>query len=68
MVQRDRSDFEQCSRPPSDTCIVDSPFSRADDSGNLTIRVIGSNKVSQEFVDFPLHLRDRGLQLIILIF
>ena len=58
---RDHSDFEQCSDPPSNICIVDSPLARVDDAGNLTVRIKGSNRISQESVDFPLHLSDIGL-------
>lgn len=61
VVQRDRHQLEQCSHPPSYTCKLDNPFTQVDDDGNLTVRVYGSNKLGQKFVDFRLHLNDIGL-------
>jgi len=61
VVQRYRRHFVQCSRLPSYTCKLESPFTQVDDNGNLTVRVRGWNLVGNLSVDFRLHLNDIGL-------
>ena len=66
MLQRDQHDFEQCSSPPSNLCILDSPFSRVGDDGILTVRINGSSKhFGPESTEFLLHLNEIGLCFVI---
>jgi len=57
---RDQHKFERCSSPPSNVCILESPFAHAGDDEILTVRVDGSNRLGQKFRDFQLHLNDIG--------
>jgi len=66
-VQRNKHNFERCSSPHSNKCIVSSPFAQADDDGILNVTVNGSNRVGQESTSVSLQLNDIGLQCLIIV-
>ena len=60
-VHRTKHDFERCSLPNSNKCILSSPFAQVDGDGILNITVNGWNKVGEQSTQFSLQLNDIGL-------
>jgi len=67
VVQRTKQNFEQCSSPPSNICMLNSSFTQMGDDGILIVTVNGSNVVGQESTQLSLQLNDIGLQCIVVV-